>query len=168
MSVDEVVAVLARERRALERLLFRLQHTREVLLSDDERFLSMAADELESAAQTVRELEAARATVIASAGRSTLRELADEAAEPYDALFQEHHVALGRLLGEVGAMLEATSVLATDRLAELHGEPARYSRTRRPPVRDDELDRAMAAAGYESVLNASSSLRLPALVTFLR
>ena len=163
------MAVLARERRALERLLFRLQHTRGVLLSDDERFLSMAADELEAAAQTVRELEAARAATIASAGHATLRELVDGAPEPYASLFQEHHHALGRLLGEVGALLETTAVLATDRLGELRGEhPARYRRTRRPRVCDDELDRAMAAAGYESVLNASSSLRLPALVTFLR
>jgi hypothetical protein len=165
--VDEVVAVLAREQRALEHLLFRLQHARGVLAADDERFLAMAADELESAAETVRELEAARAAVVGSAGESTLRALAECAPEPYGSMFREHHLALGRLAGEVGAMVESTQALATDRLAELNGGPCRFRRLRRKRTNTDELDRELAAAGYESVLNASSSLRLPSLVSFL-
>ena len=155
--------VLARERRALEQLLFRLHHTRGVLAADDERFLAMAADELECAAETVRELEAARARVC----DAPLKDLVDGAPEPYGALLLEHRAALGRLAGEVGALLEATEVLAADRLAELHGEPGQFRRLRRKRVDCDELDDAMVAAGYESVLQASTSLRLPALVRFL-
>jgi hypothetical protein len=167
--VEEVLAVLARERRALEQLLFRLLHARGVLVADDERFLGMAADELELAAQTVRELETARATMIGSSGQPTLRSLVDQAVEPYASLLQEHHVALGRLAGEVGAMLESTSELANDRLAELRGDrPGAFRRSRRPRVGRDDLDRAMVAAGYESLLNVSGSVRLPALVSFLR
>jgi hypothetical protein len=66
-------------------------------------------------------------------------------------------------------MLESTQVLAADRLAELRGEaPGRFRRVRRKRTNADELDRACAAAGYESVLAASDSLRLPSLVSFLR
>lgn len=168
VHVDDVVAVVAQERRALEHLLFRLQQAREVLNADDERFLSMAADELEDAATTVRELEAARAAVIGRLGHATLRTLAADAPEPYASIFTDHHRALGRLAGEVGATLESTQELAVDRLAELNGEGCRhYRRTRRVRRDADELERAVVAAGYESVLNASSSLRLPSLVSFL-
>jgi hypothetical protein len=167
--VDDVVSVLEREQLALERLLFRLHHTRGVLATDDERFLAMAADELESAVHTVRELEAARATVVNGGGTTTLRELAEGAPEPYGSMLNEHRAALGRLAGEVGAMLESTQVLAADRLAELRGEgPGKFRRIRRKRANADELDRACAAAGYESVLAASDSLRLPSLVSFLR
>lgn len=164
-AVDDVLAVLSREQHALEELLFRLHHTRGVLAADDERFLAMAADELEAAAHNVRELEAKRSTVCA---RAVLRELAAGAPEPYGSLLQEHRATLGRLAGEVGALLEATELLASDRLAELNGEaPGRFRRGRRKRTDVDDLDRAMAAAGYESVLAASTSLRLPALVSFL-
>jgi hypothetical protein len=167
-AVDDVAAVLAREQRALEHLLFRLQHARVVLQSDDERFLALAADELAAAADTVRELEAARAAVVASTDAPTLRALAESAPEPYGSMLHEHHVALGRLAGEVGAMLESTQDLATDRLAELNGERAPEPRRARRRRRDaDALDRALVAAGYESVLRASASLRLPSLVSFL-
>jgi hypothetical protein len=167
--VDEVVAVLAREQVALEHLLFRLNHAKGVLVADDERFLAMAADELETAAHTVRELEAARAAVIGGTRDGcTLRALADDAPEPYGSMLQEHRQSLGRLAGEVGAMLESTQELAADRLAELNGErPGTFRRLRRRRPPKDDLDRALAAASYESVLAASSSLRLPSLVSFL-
>jgi hypothetical protein len=167
-AVDEVVAVLAREQVALERLLFRLHHAKGVLAADDERFLAMAADELESAAHTVRELEAARAAVVGARTTCTLQVMAEGAPEPYGSLLQEHRNTLGRLAGEVGAMLESTTELAADRLAELNGErPGTFRRLRRRHHPKDELDKALAAASYESVLAASTSLRLPSLVSFL-
>lgn len=173
--MDDVLAVLSREQLALEQLLFRLHHARGVLATDDERFLALAADELESAVHAVRELEARRATVCGNAlrtdgqpGQAALRELAADAPEPYGSLLHEHRATLGRLAGEIGALVEATELLASDRLAELNGEaPGKFRRLRRKREHVDDLDRAMAAAGYESVLAASTSLRLPALVSFL-
>lgn len=167
--VEDVVAVVAQERRALEHLLFRLQHARDVLTADDERFLAIAADELEAAATAVRELEAARSRVVAASGHDTLRSLLADAPEPYHSILAEHHRALGRLAGEVGAHLETTQELAEDRLAELRGErEGRFRRGRRlRKIELDELDTAIVAAGYESLLNVSTSVRLPALVTFL-
>jgi hypothetical protein len=163
--VDDVLAVLSREQRALEQLLFRLHHVRVVLLAADERFLAMAAEELEVAAETVRELDACRAVVVDRAPATTLRSLAEFAREPASSLLHEHRASLGRLAAEVGALLESAQDLATERLAELAGARPR----RRVPRRGagDELDRAIAAAGYESVLAASTSVRLPALVSFL-
>ena len=167
--VEEVVTVVAQERRALEHLLFRLQHARDVLTADDERFLAIAADELEAAVANVRELEAARARVVAATGHDTLRSLLADAPEPYQSMLAEHHKALGRLAGEVGANLETTQELAEDRLAELRGDgPSRFRRGRRlRRAALDELDRAIVAAGYETLRNVSASVRLPALVTFL-
>ena len=167
--VEDVVAVVAQERRALEHLLFRLQHARDVLTADDERFLSLAADELAAASDDVRELEVARARVVATSGHETLRSLLADAPEPYHSILAEHHRALARLAGEVGAHLESTQELAEDRLAELRGErPGRFRRGRRRRVVElDELDTEIVAAGYESLLNVSTSVRLPALVTFL-
>ena len=164
--MDDVLAVLSREQRALEQLLFRLHHVRTVLLAADERFLAMAAEELEVAAETVRELDACRAVVVDRAPATTLRSLAECAREPASSLLHEHRASLGRLAAEVGALLESAQELATERLAELEGARPRRRCAPRRAVGDD-LDRAIAEAGYESVLAASSSLRLPALVSFL-
>jgi hypothetical protein len=165
--MDDVLAVLDREQRAMEHLLFRLQHARGVLMAADERFLGLAADELGLAAECVRELEACRAAMVDRGSPVTLRALAAAADEPHSTLLHEHRAALGRLAGEVGALIESTQELAEDRLAELRGGRPRYRRTRRRAVHVDDLDVALAAAGYESMLSASSSLRLPALVSFL-
>jgi hypothetical protein len=165
--VDDVLAVLSREQQALERLLFRLHHVRTVLLAADERFLAMAADELEVAAERVRELDARRAVVVDATPARTLRSLADEAREPESSLLHEHRASLGRLAAEVGALLESAQELATDRLAELDGGRPRLRRARQRRTDGDDLDLAIAAAGYESVLAASTSVRLPALVSFL-
>ena len=167
MGVDDVLAVLSREQRALEQLLFRLHHVRIVLLAADERFLAMAADELEVAAESVRELDACRAVVVDRSPTPTLRSLAESAREPQSSLLHEHRASLGRLAAEVGALLESAQELATDRLAELDGAPPRDRRSRQRRNQGDDLDRAIAAAGYESVLAASTSVRLPALVSFL-
>lgn len=162
-----MLAVLSREQRALEHLLFRLHHVRTVLIAADERFLGMAADELEVAAETVRELDACRVVVVEGAPPPTLRSLAEAAREPQSSLLHEHRASLGRLAAEVGAMLESAQELATDRLAELDGARPIDRRARRRRAEGDDLDRAIAAAGYESVLAASTSVRLPALVSFL-
>lgn len=154
--MDDVVAVLSREERALERLLFRLQHAQGVLADDDVRFLALAADELEDAVHVVREVEATRAAVLRS-DDSSLLDLAQHAAEPYSTLLEEHRESLGQLADELAAMLTSTRALATDRLSSL---PRRAA--------CDELDRAAAVASYRSVLAASDSMRLPALLSFLR
>jgi hypothetical protein len=165
--VDDVLAVLSREQRALEHLLFRLHHVRSVLVAADERFLAMVAEELAAAAESVRELDVSRATVLRDVPAATLRSLAQAAREPHSSMLHEQRAALGRLAAEVGALLESTEELATDRLAELDGAPQQRRRGRRARRHSDDLDRAIAAVGYESVLAASTSVRLPALVTFL-
>lgn len=154
--MDELLAVLAREREALERLLFRLIETRDVLARDDERFLHFAARDVESAADAVRELALFRAIVAPDADGSALRSLAATAHPPVGSILDDLRRQLGRLAAEIGAVLETLDRLAEqgrERIESLDGT--------------DELDRALATAGYEAILGASERLRLPSLVALL-
>jgi len=154
--VDELLAVLARERDALERLLFRLLETRDVLAREDERFLHYAARDVESAADAVRELELFRAIVDPDGDGSALRRLAAAARPPLDSIFDDLRRQLGRLAAEIGAVLETL-----DELAEQGRERVESSGD------VDDLDRELVAAGYEAILGASERLRLPSLVALL-
>jgi hypothetical protein len=53
-SVDELLAVLGRERHVLGNLLFRLLEARGLLATGESRFLHLAARDIEAAAETVR------------------------------------------------------------------------------------------------------------------
>ena len=154
--MDELLAVLARERDALERLLFRLLETRDVLAREDERFLHYAARDVESAADAVRELELFRAIVDPDGDGSALRGLAAAARPPLDSIFDDLRRQLGRLAAEIGAVLETL-----DELAEQGRERVESSGD------VDDLDRELVAAGYEAILGASERLRLPSLVALL-
>lgn len=155
--MDELLAVLGWEREALERLLFRLLETRDVLTRADARFLLHAARDVERAADAVRELELFRAIVDPDRDGSALRRLAATTHPPLDSIFEDLRRQLGRLAAEIGAVLETL-----DELAE-------QGRQRVASSRDDvdELDRELAAAGYEAILGVSGRLRLPSLVDLL-
>lgn len=157
--VDEVLVVLAQQRDALERLLFRLLEARDVLARGDDRFLHHAVRDVERAAEDVRELELVRA-IIDQGGDgegSALRRLAATAHPPLDSILEDLRRQLGRLAAEIGAVLETL-----DELAEQGWE-----RADSPSDDQDELDRALATAGYEAILAASERLRLPSLVALL-
>jgi hypothetical protein len=168
--VDDLLALLGRERHVLGNLLFRLLEARGLLLTGDARFLHLAARDIEAATDAVREIELTRALVGSMAG-VTLRELAGGSESPVDAIIEDHRSAIGRLAAEVGAAIETTTELAEQGLAELRAQEfvaagSRSDRTRRHgPV--DELDREILAAGYDAVLSASAQLTLPSLVAFL-
>ena len=153
--MDELLAVLARERDALERLLFRLVETRALLARADDRFLHLAAHDVETAADAVRELELFRAIVDPNGDGAPLRSLAAQAEPPLSTIFEDLRLQLGRLAGEIGAVLEALADLAED------------GRTRARGDGNDELDQEILAAGYEAILNARERLQLPSLVALL-
>lgn len=155
--MNELLTVLAREREALERLLFRLLEARDVLARDDERFLHYAVRDVESAADAVRELALFRAIVDPDGEGSALRRLAATAHPPLDSIFEDLRRQLGRLAAEIGAVLETLDDLAEqgrERVEAASGDV-------------DELDRELTAAGYEAILGASERLRLPSLVALL-
>jgi hypothetical protein len=168
--VDELLAVLGRERLVLGNLLFRLLEARGLLATGESRFLHLAARDIEAAAEAVREVELTRALLEPQAEGRTLRELAASSPSPLDGILHDHRIAIARLAAEVGAAIEATAELAEQGLARVRGRQlvAVGSTTRRKPVAPvDDLDREIMAAGYEAVLTASARLMLPSLVAFL-
>jgi hypothetical protein len=168
--VDDLLAVLGRERLVLGNLLFRLLEVRGLLATGESRFLHLAARDVEAAAEAVREVELTRALLEPLAEGLTLAELAARAPSPLDGILDDHRIAIGRLAAEVGAAIEATTELAEHGLARVRGRQlvAVGPAPRRKPVAPvDDLDREIMAAGYEAVLTASARLMLPSLVAFL-
>jgi hypothetical protein len=185
--MDELSAILSSQRQVLESLLFRLLGARSLLSTGETRFLSWAASDVERAAARLREVEVRRWSHLQSitpegAEPPRLRDLAESQPEPLRSLFEDHRRALGRLVAEVAAVMEATQEYASQAHAQLSasapvGASARsgshlgtrtVSSPRRP--RDsgsDALDREIAAAGYEALIGASSRLTLPSLIRFL-
>lgn len=168
---DDLLAVLGRERHALGHLLFRLLEARGLLATGETRFLHLAARDVEAAAAAVREVELTRALLEPIADGRTLRELVEAAPPPLDGILHDHHMAISRLAAEVGAAIEATSELAEHGLARVRGSETAMAGPPPRPIRPlapmDDLDREIMAAGYESVITASSRLMLPSLVAFL-
>ena len=199
-EVDELLDVLGRERVLLENLVFRLIEARGLLATGEARFLGWAASDIEAAADSLREVEMRRATIVGAVGATflpTLSMLVELTREPYSSLLLDHRLALGRLLGEVGAAIEAAHDLAGAGLqhvraigshpdgggptdprfdppwapwngVERRGADSPVQRRRARPFDElDELDREIVAAGYEAVLTATERLTLPSLVAFL-
>lgn len=122
MAVEQLVDVLGRERHLLENLVFRLVEARGLLATGEARFLGWAASDIEAASAAVREVELRRATVVDGMGEGaapTMAVLARSVDEPWSAMLIDHHSALGRLVGEVGAALEGTHELAEDGLTRV-------------------------------------------------
>ena len=170
-AVDDLLAVLGRERLVLGNLLFRLLEARGLLATGESRFLHLAARDIEAAAEAVREVELTRALLEPLAEGSTLRELVDAAPPPLDGILDDNRIAIGRLAAEVGAAIEATTELAEHGLSKVRGRELALvgppPRRVRPVAPVDDLDREIMAAGYEAVITASARLMLPSLVAFL-
>lgn len=185
--MDELNAILGNQRQVLESLLFRLLGARSLLSTGETRFLSWAAADVERAAARVREVEVRRWSHLQSLtpeGQEPprLRELAECHGEPLRSLLEDHRQALGRLVGEVAAVMEATEECALQAHAQLlastpvgatatthsHlGTRTVASRRRPRAAGGDALDREIAAAGYEALTVASNRLSLPSLLRFL-
>lgn len=153
---EQLLTVLARERDALEHLLYRLIETKTLLARDDERFLHLAAQDVEAAAEVVRELELFRAIIDPTVEGEPLRQLAADAHPPLDTILEDLRLHLGRLAGEIGAVLEATESLAEQGRAKA-----------REGTDTDELDKELVAAAYEAIIGAGQRLHLPSLVALL-
>lgn len=112
--IEELAAVLSRERRLLEFLLFKLTAARLLLEDEEHRFLPWAATEVQRAAQRVREVELIRGTLVSSAGELTLAELAAQSEEPWRDLLGEQRRDLVQLLGEITSVTDVNRALAFD------------------------------------------------------
>jgi hypothetical protein len=114
-GIDELATALARERRLLEHLLFKLTEARLLLEADEHRFLPWAAAEVERAAHRVRQAELLRASLLPTLGRhETLAGLADASQEPWRLILHEQRAELAQLLRDITAATDANRSLAFD------------------------------------------------------
>ncbi|MGH2684375.1 MAG: flagellar export chaperone FlgN [Actinomycetota bacterium] len=118
--MDELAGLLSRERRLLEVLLFKLVTARHLLAAGETRFLTWAAAEVERATERVRESELLRAAAVQRLARTaglaedslTLKALASESPQPYQAIFEDHRQAFFALVAEIEEVTAANRNLA--------------------------------------------------------
>lgn len=183
-AMDDLLAVVGRERQVLERLLYRLIQTASLLTGDETRFLHWLALDLERAAEHLREIDLQRSIIAVGVQDlhpganglplpDTMTLIASNAPTPYRFLLDDHQEAMRTLVGEIGVNVARIRDLVRERLASIafHATPPGPRRheedDRDRPARMDALDREILNAGYGAVLNACDRLQLPELVRFL-
>lgn len=183
-AMDDLLAVVGRERQVLERLLFRVLQAASILSGDETRFLHWMALDLERVTEHLREIDLQRSIVTvglhdtgASQNRSshleTMTQIVQLAPTPYQFLLEDHHQAMRSLLEEIGATVAHIRDLVHDRLGTIGSFMPRRLVERFDIGNTnhigelDPLDREILSAGYGSVLNACDRLQLPELVRFL-
>ena len=125
MGLNELSAVLWRERQLLELLLFKLEEEQLILTSGRTQWLGHATREVESVLDQIRTAELGRSVEADEAARqvgapqgSSLRVLADRAPAPWDALLTEHHAAFVSLTDQINGLAEGNrDLLATSHRA---------------------------------------------------
>jgi hypothetical protein len=126
--MDELAGHLGRERRLLEVLLYKLVVVRQLLAAGEARFVAWAAAEVERAVERVREAELVRAALVARLAAElgvpteelTLRALAEGAAAPWRAIFDDHRRAFLELVAEIEAVAGTNRKLAGQGLAGIN------------------------------------------------
>lgn len=182
-AMDDLLAVVGRERQVLERLLYRLLQTAGMLAGAETRFLHWLSLDLERVAEHLREIDLQRSIIAigvqdhepgAPPALDTMAMIAEQAPPPYRFLLDDHQQAMRALLREIGTIVAHIRDLIQERLARL-AHPVGQGRSNegegggrdddRAPM--DALDREILGAGYAGVLNACDRLRLPELFRFL-
>lgn len=129
--MEELAALLNRERMLLELLLFKLVSLRQLLLAGEVRFLPWAAEEVDRATTKVREAELRRSLAVegltvslrddsptssgnplSAPSQVTLRMLAESAPEPWRTIFAEHRKTFLQLAADLEDAISATRRLA--------------------------------------------------------
>lgn len=186
-AMDDLLAVVARERQVLERLLYRLLQTAGMLTGAETRFLHWLSLDLERVAEHLREIDLQRSIVaIGVQGNNmeptelppldTMTLIAEHAPPPYRFLLDDHQHAMKDLLGEIGVIVAHIRDLIEERLGSLASHANGHGRCGKGQdngwhdddlVPTDALDREILGAGYAAVLRACDRLQLPELFRFL-
>lgn len=165
--MEQIAAVLERERELLDILLFKLIETRLILESRETRYLSRATREVERARTRAREVDLVRATTVARhRPGATLRDLAAEAPEPWPGILRDHHELLVSLVAEIEVTAHRNAGEARAGLDALQRERVTVPAARRHG--DEELAHLARGAALETVLGTASRLHMPDLLDFLR
>ena len=135
-ALTELSNILWRQRRTLERLLYKLEVQQLMLAAGRSRWVTTAAAEVEDTLDKMRGTELSRAVQTAAAAgelglptsEPSLRELIDAAPAPWDAILRDHHEAFLQMTAEVEELTRSNTELLTrgynatrDYLNALHG-----------------------------------------------
>ena len=118
MGLREVSAILWRERHLLELLLFKLDEEQLVLAAGRTRWLPRATREVEMVLEEIRQTELERAVEVSRVAvdlglpsGASLRQLAQEAPEPWHDMLLEHRNAFLTLTDEITALVQSNREL---------------------------------------------------------
>ena len=120
MPMEDLSSVLWRERDLLELLLFKLEVEQLVLTGARTRWLPLAAREIETVLEEIREVELLRALAVDAveaelglAADSGLRDIAEASEEPWRAIWLDHREAFTTVAAQISEMSESNRVLLT-------------------------------------------------------
>ncbi len=196
--VDELVEVLQRERDLLERLRFRFVGLGLMLDAAEVRFLDWTVHDVQLARHRAREADLVRAALVGSLRLETgdaapsLREVAAAAPSPWAGMLRDHHEGLCHVVADIemhshhiaqscrdglatlartGSLDPAVEVITVGGggpVTTLGGtNPGSEGGTRGVSTAAD-LDPLVIERVLSEVLAATSRLRMPALLAFLR
>jgi hypothetical protein len=118
MGLREVSAILWRERHLLELLLFKLDEEQLVLAAGRTRWLPRATREVEMVLEEIRQTELERAVEVSRVAidlglpsSASLRQLAEQAPEPWRGMLAEHRQAFLTLTDEITNLVQANREL---------------------------------------------------------
>ena len=124
--MDELAAVLRRERDLLDQLRFRFVETRLLLAAREIRYLRWATAEVDQARQRAQAADLLRAANIerhrppaGRSGRCTLRQLANASQGPWDGILRDHHEGLCALVAEIEVIGHRNAELARSGIRQL-------------------------------------------------
>lgn len=195
--MDELAAVLRRERDLLDQLRFRFVEIRLLLAAREIRYLRWATAEVDQArqrAQAADLLRAANIERIDASGRSgprTLRQLANASQGPWDGILRDHHEGLCALVAEIEVIGHRNAELARSGIRQLaEASPASplepwLAVAINGPGRDapmtttvldveasstdsSDLTTLAAETAFQEVITIAGRLRMPGLLAFLR
>ncbi len=171
--MDELAMWLDQERRLLERLLFKLVESRELLAAGEARFLGLAAAELERAAQRVEEADLVRSVQLnrlaqewqVPVERLTLGALSWVSPEPHRTIFDDQYHDFLALMAEIQQVTGQSRRLAVRGAREAAGWHC--GSAQEPGLAGTMLEPALDEAAYQAIIDATAGLSLPSLDDFL-
>jgi hypothetical protein len=194
--MDELAAVLRRQRDLLDQLRFRFVETRLLLAAREIRYLRWATAEVDQARQRAQAVDLLRAANVERLGAGqaeplTLRQLANASQGPWDGILRDHHEGLCALVAEIEVIGHRNAELARSGIRQLaeaspasplepwlavaiHG-PSGETPTQTTVLdieasRTDSSDLTTLAAetAFQEVITVAGRLRMPGLLAFLR
>ena len=196
--MDELAAVLRRERDLLDQLRFRFVEIRLLLAAREIRYLRWATAEVDQARQRAQAADLLRAANLErlaasdGTGPRTLRQLANASQGPWDGILRDHHEGLCALVAEIEVIGHRNAELARSGIRQLaeaspasplepwlavaiNGPGADAPMTTAvldveasSSTDSSDLTTLAAETAFQEVISIAGRLRMPGLLAFLR